>query len=87
MLTIGRQLQAARALAGVNQKKLATIAGLSMATIGAMEGAGLHPFRADFASVRKVQIALEGLGIEFTNHDGRPGVRLRFPAGQDRAAA
>jgi transcriptional regulator with XRE-family HTH domain len=78
MLTIGRQLKAARALAGVSQKKLATIAGVSANTIGAMERAGIKPFRADFGTVQSVQRALEGIGVELL--DNRPGARLRYEA-------
>lgn len=75
MLTTGNQLKAARALAGIEQAKLADLAGVNVNTIGAMEKRGADTLTSGLDKVRSVMVALEGLGIEFLNH-GQPGVRL-----------
>lgn len=76
MLTTGSQLKAARALAQVNQKALAKDAGVNVNTIRAMEGRRGQTLTSSLETIRRVQGALEKLGIEFLNHD-EPGVRLR----------
>lgn len=78
MLTIGSQLRAGRALAGLSQRKLGAIANLSPATIAKLEGFGLKPLRADFATVQALQRALEGIGVQFIEDNRRPGVQLRY---------
>ena len=78
MLTVGRQLRAARVMAGLNQRQLAKAAGIAANTLGAMEGRDLETFRADFATVQAVQRALERAGVQLL--DQPPGVRLK-PAG------
>jgi len=45
-------------------------------TIRNMEAQGAEPITSSAVTVRKVQLALEALGIEFLNH-GQPGVQLR----------
>nr|WP_295889271.1 hypothetical protein [uncultured Devosia sp.] len=75
MLTTGNQLKAARALAGVEQSRLAELAGVNVNTIGAMEKRGAETLTSGLDKIRAVMVALEGLGIEFLNH-GQPGVRL-----------
>lgn len=75
-LITGNQLRAARALAGVEQKWLADKSGVSINTIRNMEARGAEPITSGAVTVRKVQSALEGARIEFTNGDA-PGVRLR----------
>jgi transcriptional regulator with XRE-family HTH domain len=76
MLATGNQLKAARALAGVDQQQVADSAGVNVNTIRNMEGRGAEPITSSAVTVRKVQLALEALGIEFFNHS-QPGVRLR----------
>lgn len=75
MLSTGRQLKAARALAGVSQKGLAKLADLCPNTIVAMEKAEFGTIRSDFKTVQAVQRALENRGVEFL--DNTPGVRVR----------
>lgn len=74
-LSINRQLKAARALLGWEQRDLAEAAGVAIGTVRRMEGIE-GPVRGQHETVRKVQQALEAAGIEFLNH-GAPGVRLR----------
>ncbi|NQW09543.1 MAG: helix-turn-helix domain-containing protein [Alphaproteobacteria bacterium] len=74
-LITGNQLRAARALAGVEQKWLAEKSGVSINTIRNMEARGAEEITSGAVTVRKVQAALEGAGVEFTN-GGQPGVRL-----------
>jgi transcriptional regulator with XRE-family HTH domain len=80
MLTTGNQLKAARALVGVEQARLAEVAGLNVNTIRNMEAAGPNPIAGRSVNVQAVQRALEVEGVEFLNH-GSPGVRLRPKAG------
>ena len=76
VLATGNQLKAARALAGVDQQQVADSAGVNVNTIRNMEARGPEPITSSAVTVRKVQLALEALGIEFLNH-AHPGVRLR----------
>ena len=76
VLVTGNQLKAARALAGVDQQQLADSAGVNVNTIRNMEARGSESITSSAVTVRRVQLALEGLGIEFLNH-AQPGVRLR----------
>ncbi len=69
------QFRAARALLRWDQKHLAESAGVSLPTIKRMEMSE-GEVRGTASNVWKVQRALEGAGIEFTNDDA-PGVRLR----------
>ena len=77
MSITGRQIAAARALAGVSQADLAREANLSVPTIKRMEGSsgiapGLHN------NVEAIRRALEAAGVLFIAENGEgPGVRLR----------
>jgi DNA-binding XRE family transcriptional regulator len=78
MILTGNHLKAARALGDLDQEALADLAGVSVNTVRNMEAAGSEPI-GGFESTRlKVQIALEQIGMEFTNGD-RPGVRFVKP--------
>jgi predicted transcriptional regulator len=72
-----RQMKAARALLGWEQKKLAELSGVSLPTIKRME---LYAGRVGghARNVYAVLDAFERAGIEFLNGDA-PGVRLRKP--------
>jgi transcriptional regulator with XRE-family HTH domain len=77
----GAQLRAARALAGVNQRKLAELSGLSLPTIQRMEASdGI--IRANVDSLMKLIAALNAAGIDLigegdASHGGGRGVRLK----------
>ena len=76
MLSKSRQLKAARALIGWEQKDLAEAAGVAIGTVRRMES-GDGNIRGNMETVRKVQAALEAGGIEFIpEKNGGPGVRL-----------
>ena len=79
-LTTGNQLKAARALAGINQTELSERAGVNVNTIRNMEGRGAETLVSGLDTVRKVQFALEALGVIFLDEGettkGGPGVRL-----------
>jgi hypothetical protein len=79
MLLIGNQLKAARALADVEQQELADAAAVHVNTIRKMEAKGRSEITSAVDVLRRVQSALEAVGIEFTN-GGQPGVRLKNPA-------
>src|SRR6516165_1532613 len=76
----GAQLRAARALAGVNQRKLAELSRLSLPTIQRMEASdGI--IRANVDSLMKLIAALNAAGIDLigegsTSVTGGRGVRL-----------
>ena len=82
------QVRAARALASVDQRKLAELSGLSLPTIQRMESSE-DLIRGNVDSFTKLIAALESLGIELIGEgavsqgEGR-GVRLRKPAGARR---
>jgi len=76
VLTTGNQLKAARALIGCEQASLAQQANVNVNTIRNMEAKGPGVLTSGMDVVQRVQLALEGAGIEFLNH-GRPGVRLK----------
>ena len=80
MITAG-QLRASRALLGIDQRKLAEVAGLSLPTIQRME-ASADVIRGNVDSLMKLIAALEELGIELiaenaTSQTGSRGVRLK----------
>lgn len=83
------QLRAARALAGLDQRRLAEASGLSLPTIQRMEASD-GVIRGNVDSLTKLVRALDEAGIELIGEgapsqgDGR-GVRLkqRPPAGPD----
>ena len=75
------QLRAARALLGIDQRRLAELAGLSLPTIQRMEASD-GVIRANVDSLMKLVSALESAGIELINPGaasatGGRGVRLR----------
>ena len=78
------QMRAARALAGIDQKTLAELAGVSLPTIQRMEASdGL--VRGVVDTLMKVIQALEGAGVELIGDNqpsegGGRGVRLKAPA-------
>ena len=74
-LVTANQLKAARALVAWEQQRLAKAAGISVGMIRRMEASG-GPLRGNAATIRAVQAALEGAGVQFLNAD-EPGVRLR----------
>jgi len=75
------QLRAARALAGLDQRKIAELAGLSVPTIQRME-ASEGVIRGNVDSLMKLIGALEAAGIELigqgmASQGGGRGVRLK----------
>ena len=80
-MLLARQLRAARALIGWEQKHLAEAAEVAIGTIRRMESSD-GAVRGNAGNVWKVQQALENAGIEFIDGNGSgPGVRLRRPTG------
>jgi DNA-binding XRE family transcriptional regulator len=82
MLT-SAQLRAARALLGLNQRRLAEAAGLSLPTIQRMEASD-GQVRGNVDSLMKLVEALEMAGVELIaegspSGGGGRGVRLRAP--------
>ncbi len=80
MISAG-QLRAARALLGIDQRKLAEISGLSVPTIQRMEASD-GVIRGNVDSLMKLIGALNAAGIELigegaTSHSGGRGVRLK----------
>lgn len=89
MITAG-QLKAARALLGFDQRRLAQVAGLSLATVQRMEASG-GVVRGNVDSLVKLVRALEAAGIELlgenaASHGTGRGVRLRGEVGRVGAA-
>ncbi|MDF2118617.1 helix-turn-helix transcriptional regulator [Roseiarcaceae bacterium H3SJ34-1] len=77
------QMRAARALLGIDQKKLAEMSGVSLPTIQRMEASDGN-VRGIVDSLTKVVEALQTAGIELINEhvrseSGGRGVRLRQP--------
>jgi len=78
------QLKAARALLGVDQRRLAELAGLSLPTIQRMEASG-NIIRGNVDSLVKLITALEQAGVQLIgdgagSSGGGRGVRLRSAA-------
>lgn len=75
----GRQIAAARALSGISQSELASLANISIPTLKRMEAS---PGEASGMAnnVAAVQSALEAAGVAFLSTgeyvDGGPGVRV-----------
>nr|WP_210327587.1 helix-turn-helix transcriptional regulator [Aminobacter carboxidus] len=76
------QMRAARALAGIDQKTLAELAGVSVPTIQRME-ASEGVVRGVIDTLTKVIQAIEDAGVELIgeNETGGRGVRLKKKAG------
>ncbi len=77
------QLRAARALLGMDQRRLAEAAGVSLPTIQRMEASN-GQVRGNVESLVKVVEALERAGVELiaegaTSTGGGRGVRLKTP--------
>ena len=75
------QLRAARALTGLDQRRLAKLAGLSVPTIQRME-ASEGVIRGNVDSLMKLVEALSAAGVELigegaASHAGGRGVRLK----------
>jgi transcriptional regulator with XRE-family HTH domain len=84
-LLTAAQMRAARALAGMEQKALATASGVSRPTIQRMEASN-GVVRGVIETLMKVMGALEAAGVEFINEgaissSGGRGVRLRRGSG------
>ena len=78
------QLRAARALVGIDQRKLAEQSGLSVPTIQRME-ASEDVIRGNVDSLMKLVAALDAVGVELITDNassagGGRGVRLKRPA-------
>jgi transcriptional regulator with XRE-family HTH domain len=76
------QIRAARAMLRMEQTQLAERSGVSVETIKRLEG-GRGPLKAQYETLSNIQKAFEFAGIEFTDDEKRPGVRLA----EDRTAA
>jgi len=80
VITAG-QMRAARALLGIDQRKLAALCGLSLPTVQRMEASG-GVVRGNVDSLMKLVAALDAAGIaligagDASAHGGR-GVRLK----------
>lgn len=90
MITAG-QMRAGRALLGIDQRRLAELAGVSLPTIQRMEASD-GTVRGVVDTLTKVVAAFDSAGVELIGEDapsagrGR-GVRLREPAPQGEAGA
>lgn len=76
-----QQMRAARALLGIDQRRLAELAGVSLPTIQRME-ASEEIVRSNVGSLMKVVNALELAGVELiaegaTTREGGRGARLK----------
>lgn len=75
------QLRGARALLGIDQRKLAELAGLSLPTIQRMEASD-GVVRGNVDSLTKLVTALDGAGVEIITEgaaslSGGRGIRLK----------
>lgn len=75
------QLRGARALLGIDQRKLAELAGLSLPTIQRMEASG-GVIRGNVDSLTKLVSALDSAGVELiaegaASLSGGRGIRLK----------
>lgn len=82
------QLRAARALLGIDQRRLAELAGLSTPTIQRMEASD-GVIRGNVDSLVKLIGALDAAGIELigegaASSDGGRGVRLKAASGDPK---
>jgi transcriptional regulator with XRE-family HTH domain len=78
------QLRAARALLGIDQRRLAELAGLSVPTIQRMEASD-GVIRGNVDSLTKLVTALDSAGLDLigesaVSHGGGRGVRLKAKA-------
>ena len=82
------QIRAARALLGIDQRRLAELSALSVPTIQRMEASG-GVVRGNVDSLMKLIEALDGAGVELIaegaiSQTGGRGVRLKAPANGGR---
>lgn len=76
------QLRAARALLGIDQRRLAEMSGVSLPTIQRMEASKEHHVRGVVSTLTKIVEALDAAGVELIGNEqasqgrGR-GVRLK----------
>jgi transcriptional regulator with XRE-family HTH domain len=82
-MVTGAQMRAARALIGIDQRRLAELSGLSLPTIQRMEASD-GVVRGNIDSLTKLVAAFEAAGIELiadnaASPDGGRGVRLKAP--------
>ncbi len=88
MISAG-QIRAARALLGLDQRRLAELAGLSLPTVQRMEASTGAQVRGNVESLMKIVDALEKAGVELiaegaVSPAGGRGVRLRAaPAAEE----
>jgi len=75
MTITAAQARGARAMLGISQEDMATLAGISRKTLTTFEAdeAGVKP-----GTVEKVQSALEGAGAVFIESDAGVGVMIVF---------
>jgi predicted transcriptional regulator len=81
LMITAAQLRASRALLGIDQRKLAESASLSLPTIQRMEGSD-GVIRGNVDSLMKLVAALDALGVELISENtasngGGRGVRLK----------
>ena len=86
-----RQLRAARALLGIDQRTMAQLAGLSVPTIQRMEASD-GVVRGNVDSLMKLVGALQAAGIELIGEgavsaEGGRGVRLKTSSGGNTTGA
>jgi len=84
------QLRAARALLGIDQRRLADLSGLSVPTIQRMEASD-GTIRGNVDSLVKLIAALDAAGIELigegaASQSGGRGLRLREPGTRESGA-
>ncbi|MBE0692631.1 MAG: helix-turn-helix domain-containing protein [Aquamicrobium sp.] len=84
------QLRAARALLGIDQRRLADLSGLSVPTIQRMEASD-GTIRGNVDSLVKLIAALDAAGIELigegaASQSGGRGLRLREPGTREPGA-
>ena len=85
------QLRAARALAGLDQRKLAELSGLSLPTIQRMETSE-DVVRGNVDSLTKLMAAFDSIGVEFLREgiidsEGGRGVRFKKSVAAPRKPA
>lgn len=67
------QIRAARAMLGLDQERLAFLAGVTRKTLAGVESEESQAFES---TRMKVRLALEKCGIEFIQQGGRKGILL-----------
>ncbi len=79
-MILGRQIRAARALAGLSQDELAATSGCGVATVRRLE-ASADDVGGTAQTIARIQRALEAAEIVFIEQDDKhgPGVRLKVP--------